>query len=338
MKSKFVLSKSKLLNQYKVLAQECDIISYSLKSNPIVGKILEKETNCEFSIHTTQAIKELQDPSRVTIFLQACNNEQIKELLKKGLTKFVVDNKKDLDVLLDSIEGNKIELFLRMRLKERTIHTGKHFVFGFFAKDVNELVPELLDNKNIYSLGIHFHRKTQNIHEWSLAYELKDSLSEETLQAISKINFGGGLPITYKNSRDRIEHIFNQIRELREWVSKYNIKIVAEPGRFLAGPAINLHTQIINIYDQNIIINASVYNAAMDTFIANVRLQVEEELDKGTPYVIKGCTPDSVDVFRYRCFLENPKVGDLVVLLSAGAYNFYSDFCFLDKLETEIVE
>ena len=76
----------------------------------------------------------------------------------------------------------------------------------------------------------------------------------------------------------------------------------------------------------------------MDTFAAHTRLLVENELEDGDAYTIKGCTPDSLDVFRYRVFLKNPKVGDKVVFLNAGAYTYTADFCALQKLETVVVE
>ena len=95
---------------------------------------------------------------------------------------------------------------------------------------------------------------------------------------------------------------------------------------------------IQNIYSNNIIVNCSVYNSAMDTFVAHIRLLVDGELNSGEPYTIKGITPDSMDVFRYRVFLSNPKVGDKLVFLNAGAYTYSTDFCSLEKLETLVVD
>ncbi|MBT5924699.1 decarboxylase, partial [Candidatus Woesearchaeota archaeon] len=65
-------------------------------------------------------------------------------------------------------------------------------------------------------------------------------------------------------------------------------------------------------------------------------LLVENELEKhqGEPYVIKGITPCSLDLFRYRVYLNEPKVGDKITFLNAGAYNFSTEFCDLEKLET----
>jgi len=49
-------------------------------------------------------------------------------------------------------------------------------------------------------------------------------------------------------------------------------------------------------------------------------------------------TPCSMDLFRYKAYLDNPKVGDELVFLNAGAYNFTSDFCDLEKIETIVVD
>ena len=118
--------------------------------------------------------------------------------------------------------------------------------------------------------------------------------------------------------------------------------MIIEPGRFIAAPAAKLEAYVINIYDNNVIINCSVFNAAMDTFVANIRLEIEGELQEGDrngePFTVKGCTPDSMDIFRYRVFLRRPEKGDKITFINAGAYNFASDFCSLEKLETVIVD
>ncbi len=118
------------------------------------------------------------------------------------------------------------------------------------------------------------------------------------------------------------------------------IKMFIEPGRFIAAPAGKLVCYITGVYENNIIVNASVYNTDMDAILVPVKLLIEGELEKGSgrPYVVKGSTPCSMDLFRYRVYLDNPKVGDKIVFLNAGAYNFASDFCDLEKLETEIID
>jgi ornithine decarboxylase len=134
-----------------------------------------------------------------------------------------------------------------------------------------------------------------------------------------------------------LDGIFRRIRELRAWLEGFRVRLIIEPGRFIAAPAVRLETTIINMYYNNIVVNASVYGGAMDTFVSHIRLLVEGEKDGGTPYTIKGKTPCSVDIFRYRVFLDRPKVGDKLVFLNAGAYNFTTDFSGLEKPKTIIV-
>ena len=256
-----------------------------------------------------------------------------------GVKSFVVDNENDLQVLLDNLDQN-INLLLRMRLKEHTVHTGKHFVFGFSSSKINKLIPELKENSKINKLGVHFHRKTQNVSEWSLKEELIDSISEENFSKLDYVNIGGGIPAQYKNFRKEVvDYIFGKIKELKEFLNKKDIKMIIEPGRFIAAPAVKLECEIINSYDNNIIVNASVYNSAMDTFVAHIRLLVENEVENSKfKYTIKGFTPDSLDIFRYSVYLEKePKVGDKIVFLNAGAYNYSSNYFNLDKIQTEIV-
>lgn len=340
-KPRFLLSKKTVIQQFNKIKEVSDTISYSLKTNPEIAKVLQEKTDSFFSIHSLKELSLVKDKSKIWFFLQSHEVKDLDILFQNNVENYVIDNKNDLNLLLDYIkENNKtINLLLRMRLKEHTIHTGKHYVFGLFSKEINELVPVLKENKNIKLLGIHFHRKTQNISEWSLKEELVDCLDEDTFNKINLINIGGGIPYKYKNFRAEVlDYIFNQIKELKEFLNKKNIKLISEPGRFIAAPSVRLETEIINIYDNNIVINASVWNSAMDTFVANIRLLVENELDSGDSYVIKGLTPDSVDIFRYQIFLKNPKVGDKIIFINAGAYNFHTDFCGLEKIETTVVD
>jgi len=76
----------------------------------------------------------------------------------------------------------------------------------------------------------------------------------------------------------------------------------------------------------------------LDTIVANVKLHVEGELEKGDRYLLKGCTPDSCDILRYNVYLDKPKMGDKITFLNCGAYTYTTDFCALDKIKIEIVE
>tara|TARA_Y100000310_G_C20627824_1_gene786949 strand:+ start:275 stop:1303 length:1029 start_codon:yes stop_codon:yes gene_type:complete len=342
MKSKFILSRSKVLEQYNVLRDLGVNVSYSWKTNPLVGKILESESDSDFSVHALEEIPDISNKSRIWFFSQAWNVGEIEKLIGFGINSFVVDNEVDLNELIDFIDKHnvKVNLLLRMKFSERRVQSGKYFVYGMDSHKVSEFILKLKDNKNIGKLGIHVHRKSQNTSEWTLQNELEESLSKEVLEIISIINIGGGLPVKYRNyTSDVLNYIFSQIKDLREWLREKNISLVVEPGRFIAGPSVKLSTEIISVYDKNVVVDCSVYQGNTDAiFQDSLKLLVEGELESGEEYLIKGKTPCSLDIFRYKVSLNNPQIGDKIVFLNAGAYNFSTDFCGLGKLETEIVD
>ena len=131
--------------------------------------------------------------------------------------------------------------------------------------------------------------------------------------------------------------VIKNISEIREWLESKSIDMIIEPGRPLAGPPVRLEAYITSISGRNITVNWSVYNSSMDTVIVPFKLLVEDE-GEGESYMIKGCTPCSMDIFRYDVRLRNPKVGDKITFLNAGAYNFTSNFCNLEKPPTVVVD
>lgn len=346
-KAKFTISKSKVLEQYNIVKDLADITSYSSKTNPVVTPILEENTNSMFSVHTVNELKHIKDKSRIFYLAQGWTEDKIKYLVDQNIEWFVVDNVVDLETFIQFIKNNdvKLNLLLRLKLKEHSIRTERYYVFGMYSNVIEEKINEIKTDKNlsskIKSLGIHFHRKSQNLSEWKLQFELENTFKEETFKQIDVINIGGGLPSVYANTNVNVfEGIYNKIKELKVWLNKNNIKLMMEPGRFISAPAGKLHTEIIGIHENTIIVNASVYNGDLDALIVPVKLLVEGELEKGkgTNYVIKGVTPCSMDLFRYRVYLDEKKVGDKLVFINAGAYTFGSDFCDLEPMETEVIE
>ena len=158
-----------------------------------------------------------------------------------------------------------------------------------------------------------------------------------------RLDIGGGLPSTYANTNAKVfDSIYKRIKEIKVWLNNKNIKLMIEPGRFICAPSVKLITYVKAVYENNIIVDASVYNSDTDAFTVPTKLLVENELDIKTknakPFVIKGFTPCSMDLFRYRVYLKKPNVGDIITFINAGAYNFYCDFCDLEKLPTKIID
>jgi len=344
MNAKFILSKKILLKQVQKL-KDLDLkISYSYKTNREVGNILQKISDCDFSIHAKEEIEIIKDKSKIWFFIQAESEEELKEILEEGIKNFVVDNKIDLRRIFQASEGTnkKINLSLRMKFQEHRIGTGKYFVYGMPSRKVNEIISKIKNNNFIEKLGVHIHRKSQNTSEWEIAEELKDSLTKQSLKRINFVNLGGGLPSVYRSLNTNIfPYIFSKLKNTKKFLDKYDIETYIEPGRFLASPCIKLKTKIIQIQENNIVVNTTIYNCALDTVLTGTKMLIEGELseeDTGKYYLIKGNSPTRDDIFRYKVKLKNPKPGDEIIFLNAGAYNYTTDFFWYKKLETEIVE
>ena len=340
---KFVLSKKKLMGQVTILKELGLHICYSYKTNRMVGDILQDISDVDFSIHAKEELDMLKDPSRIWFFTQAENEEEIKRILKKGVKNFVVDNEIDLHTLLAVLQKEKIKinLSLRMKSQEHRVGSGKYFVYGMSSKKTNEIISKIKENEFLDKIGIHVHRKSQNTSEWEIKSELEDSLSKETIERINFINLGGGLPIRYRSyNLEILNYIFSKLKDVKDWLKKKNIDTYIEPGRFLAGPCIDLVVEIIQIQDKNIIINVTIYNCALDTLLTGTKMLVEGELEEGEDYLIKGNSPTRDDIFRYKVKLpkNKVKVGEKIKFINAGAYNYTTDFFGYKKLETEIVE
>ena len=368
----FVLSKSALLNQVKILENLGLKISYSYKTNRDVGDILQnlpttdnsmpqpnqqnkrgyrQPTTVYFSIHAKEEIKMIKDKSKVSFFTQAESIEELKQIIAQEIKTFVIDNEIDLQQILQAAEEaeEKINISLRMKFQEHRIGTGKYFVYGMSSRRVNELISEIKNKPQIKNLGIHIHRKSQNTSEWEIVEELQDSLTKETLQTITTLNLGGGLPVKYKSFTSKIlPYIFQKLTNAKNFLDKYNIETIIEPGRFLAAPCVKLKTKIIQVQNKNLILNTTIYNCALDNILTGTKMLVEQEISEPTTdnrqpttegyYLIKGNSPTRDDIFRYKIKLNNPKVGDIITFLNAGAYNYTTDFFGYKKLETKIIE
>ncbi len=341
MVAKFILDKKIVNEQVKSLLDLGLKVSYSYKTNHEVGDVLQdSKMDVNFSIHSKDEIDKIKIKNKVYFFTQAESVEELISILNSGIRSFVVDNEIDFKSILQAIELKqiKIDLSIRMKFQEHRVGTGKYFVYGLSSRKVNELILQVKDNNLINRLGVHIHRKSQNTSEWEIVSELEDSLNKNVLERINFVNLGGGLPVKYKNyTADILPYIFEKLKKVVDWLREKNIETFIEPGRYIAAPCIKLEVEIIQVQDKNLIVNTTIYNCALDCILTDTKMLVEDELTEnqdGEYYLIKGNSPTRDDIFRYKVKLKNPEVGDKIVFLNAGAYNYTTDFFGYTKLKT----
>ena len=336
--ARFILSRRVALRQYSIARSYCDALAYSYKTNPYVWEVL-RETDSLVGISSLASMERVEG-ERTVYYLQGEREEEMSYLLDEGVRWFIVDNEPELKKVMKVVgeRGERINLFIRIKMREHTIYTGKHFVYGIDWRKASKLIEGLRGSHLIDQLGVHFHRKTQNVGEWSLREDVSEALAD-SLKHLDWVNIGGGIPVRYANSKPEIDSVLREIEELKEFLNSRGIKLMMEPGRFIAAPSVALEAEVLNVYEGNVILDCSIFNAYMDTYLLNIRLPVLGESEGGFRYLLKGRSPDSLDIFRYSVYLDRElKPGDKIIFLNAGAYNFHTEFNDMPKIRVEIVD
>jgi len=320
----FVFSRKIIKQQHQKLKKAFNAeILYSFKTNPH-SKIIRflHELGCGFTICS---IEEL---------------EQIRKMIKNPKISFLnpgagLSNLNIKDVVVDSESQlekiNKQEHNIWLRIN--TI-LDKDSLLGVSIERADEIAKKV----NLH--GIHNHLKTQNTNLKLWKTNIKKLTDFAKKHKIENINIGGGFPIPYLKKVPSLEQIADAVKP---FLSGFSITI--EPGRYIAAPSGVLLTKvrlIKKLKNKNIaILDASVYNSSMDTIIMNQELPclVANKMDKKqtTEYVLRGCTPDSLDVFRKKVKLPKLHEGDIIAFMNAGAYTFASDFLSLKKPEAYFI-
>lgn len=346
----FLVQKNVVRKNYVTLQSLGFTISYTAKANPVIVPLLAS-LGSWFSVHSSDILTGIRAKQRLWYILQAANEKELQGILQQGVTHFSVGNHQDLETFFRVLQGRKknMHLILRLQVPESSSYPGYKYPFGFSQSEIQKLVM-LARKRGLKRVGIHFHFGTQNVHGWSTLRTLLPLL--KTIQP-DIINIGGGIPVPY-TTKIHYASIFREMLFFKEKVQQFmppsrEENLFIEPGRFLAAEAVDLVTSIKAVVGKTIIVDASCYNASMDTLIAGLRLpcavltKQETDKKKGSKkiqkkaYIIKGCAACSLDIFHPLYRLPPVKRGDIIIFHYAGAYNFGSDFMNLPKIPHYLV-
>ncbi|OGI13932.1 MAG: hypothetical protein A2878_01235 [Candidatus Moranbacteria bacterium RIFCSPHIGHO2_01_FULL_54_31] len=343
-------------------------VVYSYKTNPDlrVAEIVSSQ-GCGFLF---SSVEELENISKLACFEKNKNIFQSPSLTKKqfltireiGITRFVVDSQDQLNLMLENMDGNEvIELLIRIntgiKVNNPELSYGEDSFLGFPLSEAIEVLKKLnpLREEGKIRLGIHNHLISQNTYldMWGkntqTMADFVDDLKKESI-TIDVVDFGGGYPVEYFHIIPELSDIGRIIYKAQTRMTSAfpNLKYVFEPGRKLVGESVTLIGKIAHIkkfHDTQVaVLSCSLYNCSIDTLIVGLFLPVikldykkDNNKLKKEIYVIRGSTPDSLDIFSRGVDLPQLKSGDYLAFLHAGAYSFGSDFISLSKPKHLIV-
>jgi diaminopimelate decarboxylase len=364
----FVVDTKKLENMIKELKKNLPgEIAYSFKTNPdlqIAKKICGN--GCSFLVSSPDELEKLskiKSVNKKNLIFQSpsLTKEQLLRLLRLGVKRFSIDSWDQLKLILHNVpfHEDSFELFVRVntgvKVKNPELPYGMDSFLGFpldEAKNVLKNIDKFWKNGNV-KLGIHNHLISQNTYLDAWRENVKaitnflQEIKDEGVN-IDYVNFGGGYPVAYGSKKvPSLGQIGKILADGRKNMSKIypDMKYIYEPGRKTVGESIVLVGQVAHIKkfrEQDIaILNCSLYNCALDTLIVDLYLPVckigKGECKKTNSYVLRGSTPDSLDVFARNVKLPELKNGDYLAFLQAGAYSFGSEFISLPRVKTILI-
>jgi len=182
-------------------------------------------------------------------------------------------------------------------------------------------------------MGISFHVGSQstNVENYLQALELTSEIFKESQKKglpLKVVDIGGGFPIQHFDREIGInfERMAGQIKKQMKSLFDKNVQFIAEPGRFFAGPAGLLVTQVIGRTFRNnknyYYLNDGVYADFSGMVFDHCQYEFKT-VRRGRKFLsaLAGPTCDSFDILAQSVELPELYVGDVVYVKNIGAYS-----------------
>lgn len=279
------------------------------------------------------------DPSKIVYAGVGKTRRELEEAVKTDILFFNVESLAEMEALdnVAGLLGKTVNVSLRLN-PDVAVKTHRYIVTGTseskFGIDFTaarrifertDVFPSLRIN------GIHMHIGSQITRSRPYVRALRRvrSFIKRIPGQVEYINIGGGLGIIYGKERPQTANHF--ARAVLPIIKKMRLKLILEPGRFIAGNSGILVTKVLyvkeGIHKRFIIVDAgmndlvrpSLYNA-----YHNIVPVVKEPLGRA-PYIIAdvvGPICESGDFLARNRRIQLAGEGDLLAVMGAGAYGY----------------
>lgn len=298
------------------------------------------------------AIKAGFPASRISFHGNNKTADEIALALDYGIREFIVDNNEELE-LLDRMAGERGKVAnIAFRIKPGVdahthdfIKTGQidsKFGVALENNEAFEIIKRALELSNVKLCGVHCHIGSQIFDSEPFAHaaevmmafiaKIKNKLGYE----IAELNLGGGFGIRY-TEKDDPNTVYDSIKNFTDVVKrdaeKYGLSlpfISIEPGRSIVAEAgITVYTvgAVKEIKDVRTYVSVdggmtdnpryALYGAEYTMLLPERPDDVETEI-----VTVAGRNCESGDLLGENVLLPKVKAGELLAVLSTGAYNY----------------
>jgi diaminopimelate decarboxylase len=349
----YIYSLATLRRHYRVFDQAFakvpHLVCFSVKSNSnlAVLRTFAKEGS-GFDIvsggELFRALKAGGDPRKIVFSGVGKKKEEIEYALNAGILMFNVESEQELTFIDQVGRGLEKRAPISLRVNPDVdpkthpyISTGmKKSKFGIEITRSAELYKKALSLKNLEVIGVDCHIGSQLtsvgpfVDALSRVREYLDRVLVGYLRKeganIRYLDLGGGLGIQYKDEEPPRPEEY--AAALIQGLEGLDVTLILEPGRVMVGNAGILVTEVLYLKEtdekkfvvvdggMNDLIRPALYGSYM-----GIRPVVERKAETIVADVV-GPICESGDFFAKDREISRPQPGDLLAVMSAGAYGF----------------
>ncbi|MBL3539642.1 type III PLP-dependent enzyme [Aminivibrio sp.] len=323
-------------------------IYYAVKANPnaSVIRMLVSKGSC-FDIASVYELDHIlalgATPDKISYGNTIKKAKDIAYAYSKGVRLFATDSESDLEKIAKNAPDSKV--FFRILTDGSGADWPLSRKFGAHPDTIYRLILQA-QKLGLMPYGISFHVGSQqrDIGQWDHAIStckyLFDSAKAKGID-LKMVNLGGGFPANYISpTKETSVYGAEIIRFLTEDFGETLPEILLEPGRFMAGDAGILVTEVVLISRKSeanqyswVYLDAGKFGGLIETLDESIKYPIYSE--KTGPIqetILAGPTCDSMDILYENEKYVLPaslKEGDRLYFFTTGAYTqSYSSVCF----------
>lgn len=328
----------------KAFRSASPLICFSMKanSNMAICRALVKEGAGLDIVSGGELYKALKigvDPKRIVYAGIGKTRREIEEAIRADILFFNAESLSEVN-LIDAAAGDmhkKVNVSLRLN-PDVAVKTHRYVVTGTSESkfgidfDAARRILERQDafpNLKINGLHVHIGSQITRSRPYIRALKRIYSFVKKSPVGLEYLNIGGGLGIVYGRERPQTAHRF--ARAIMPIIKKIKLKLIVEPGRFIAGNSGILVTKVLYLKEslskKFVIVDAGMNDLMRPSFYNayhNIQL-VQRQPQRNTPYVVTdvvGPICESGDFLAKNRSMPIVSEGELLAVMGAGAYGY----------------
>lgn len=343
----YCYSKATLERHYDVLSKALAgldaLIAYSVKASPNIAliSILAKKgagADVVSGGELQRALKAGVAPSKIVFSGVGKTRAEMRLALEAGIHQFNVESEGELHALneVSGSMGAAAPIALRINPDvaaggHEKISTGKaEDKFGVPLANARNLYARAARLPGIAVKGVDLHIGSQiaDLAPFRRAFARAAELVRELRadgHAIDRLDVGGGLGVPYGNEGDP-PHPEEYAKVIREIAAPLGVRLIVEPGRLIAANAGVLVARVLYVKEgaaRRILIGDAGMNDLIRPALYDAFHAIQPVRRRGAAtvrYDVVGPVCESSDRFAKDRPLPEMREGDLIALMTAGAY------------------